>query len=76
MISICESVVSDLDELMHIPAAWVSRKWTHIEMCALVYGWIKNQAAHLSCPAVSQSWRWTLKVFPVVVPLDAVYTCR
>lgn len=30
--------------------------------------------AHLSCPAVSQSWRWTLKVFPVVVPLDAVYT--
>lgn len=31
-------------------------------------------AAHLSCPAVSQSWRWTLKVFPVVVPLDAVYT--
>lgn len=31
------------------------------------------RAAHLSCPAVSQSWRWTLKVFPVVVPLVAVY---
>ena len=31
---------------------------------------------YLSCPAVSQSWRWTLNVFPVVVPLglDAVYT--
>lgn len=33
-----------------------------------------EEQAHLSCPAVSQSWRWTLKVFPVAVPLEAVYT--